>query len=559
MKILSNSLITLAVTTISFPVPQLVVAFTLTSKGAVIGPINSFSSSPFCKTQSSLCFAKNSDKFGEWTSDFDDYMDDDDDEGKPNIFFSNILRGSRDLSASEARQFSLGKDLILSDFVGKMGFEEVTDWEYYYENEENPTDRKVVQPNPFDESKPKRTRSSSGSVVRVFRGEFVGPLGSTLRSQGFDSRILIKEFSGKMALELARRELKAVGKLQSDLLLAKGVPRTELEQWAQTASSRSASERLDNANIADLLTCLRKAPFLGILGEVNMAELEGEMDANEFYRAMGVAAPQSGAIWIVYEYAGLSTIGSYAVPAETRRSQMAPRRSVFGVSEPPPVPAWRERADYVVKGLMKGALEAVATLHDGGIVHRSVGKGSLLISSTRQDKQEAASIYTTNRNDLVVKIADFGFAGLMSEVTESDEFLARARMFGLSVRKGDNSLAATNFAMAEDLHALGFVFLGLLLPSLAKPAKPGDPLPATDEDTLQRLLGDIFEKDIEQFRDYLSAEEAWNDLVALLDENDRAGWKLLDAIFKAREKVAENRNNAQIISARGLLSNPFFR
>ncbi len=61
----------------------------------------------------------------------------------------------------------VGEDMVLSDYVGTMGFDEVTDWEYYYQNEEDPEDRNVVQPNPFDSSKPKRTRKSSGSVVSV--------------------------------------------------------------------------------------------------------------------------------------------------------------------------------------------------------------------------------------------------------------------------------------------------------------------------------------------------------------------------------------------------------
>ena len=125
----------------------------------------------------------------EWTSDFDDYVgdagnvgnagsdyekldyDDDDDKADENdtLNVASIFksRGSRDLTAIQTRQFSLGEDLILADYVGNMGFDEVTDWEYYYENEDDPSDRKVVQPNPFDSSKPKRTRTSSGSVVSV--------------------------------------------------------------------------------------------------------------------------------------------------------------------------------------------------------------------------------------------------------------------------------------------------------------------------------------------------------------------------------------------------------
>ena len=73
-----------------------------------------------------------------------------------------------DYTAIQTRQFSLGQDVILSDYVGTMGFQEVTDWEYYYPEEDDdeddrsnvlkkktgePSRRQVVQPNPFDPSK----------------------------------------------------------------------------------------------------------------------------------------------------------------------------------------------------------------------------------------------------------------------------------------------------------------------------------------------------------------------------------------------------------------------
>jgi hypothetical protein len=69
--------------------------------------------------------------------------------------FSKLLQertGSIDLTGIQTRQFSLGSDFILSNFVGEAGFEEVTDWEYYYPGEEDPNERLVVQPNPFDKS-----------------------------------------------------------------------------------------------------------------------------------------------------------------------------------------------------------------------------------------------------------------------------------------------------------------------------------------------------------------------------------------------------------------------
>lgn len=493
----------------------------------------------------------------EWTSDFDDFVEDGESDG---FKLSSIFkaRGTRDLTGTQSRQFSLGQDLILSDFVGNMGFDEVTDWEYYEVSEEDPADRKVVQPNPFDASKPKRTRKSSGSVVRVFRGEFVGRLGGALSSRGLDRRVVVKEFTGEMALQLARYELLSLGKLQSDLLA--DAVEVASGDWIQAASSRSVLARKDDRNVGDLIEKLSKASFLGILGEVNLAELDGDMDPNDFYRSLGVPPPKPEAVWVVYEYAGLNTVASYAVPPIIRRGQLPPKRTFFGgIAEQPPLPPWRDRANYVVKGIMKLSVEALANVHDSGIAHRSIGRSSLVLSSRTQDKRQPSSVYFTQSSGVVVKLADFGFSGLLEESAYDDEFISRARSFGFSFRKGEDSLSVSNFAMAEDLHALGFVFLGLLLSSLAELPTPQTPMPATDEDTLQRLLGEIFEKDILQFREYVEAEECWSNLVELLDEKDGAGWTVLETLFKAREKAAENKNSLQVITARGLLSNPFFQ
>jgi hypothetical protein len=72
------------------------------------------------------------------------------------------------------------------------------------------------------------------------------------------------------------------------------------------------------------------------------------------------------------------------------------------------------------------------------------------------------------------------------------------------------------------------------------------------------LLGEIFNKDVQQFREYVEDEEVWNKLVELLDEDDGAGWRVLETLFLAREKAVENKDSLQVITARGILSNKFF-
>ena len=171
--------------------------------------------------------------------------------------------------------------------------------------------------------------------------------------------MLIKEFTGRLALKLAESEVSSIGKLPSDLIAddqeAAG------GDWIRTASSRTsvmADGMQDTRNVCELSRRVLKAPFLGIFGEVDLAELDGEMDPNDFYRALGVAPPKPEAVWIVYEYAGLNTVSSYSVPAQVRRSRLPPKRTFFGVSEPDPVPPFKDRANYVVNGIMKGAVKA---------------------------------------------------------------------------------------------------------------------------------------------------------------------------------------------------------
>lgn len=359
-----------------------------------------------------------------------------------------------------------------------------------------------------------------------------------------------------MALQLACSELASVAMLQSDLLAKEESGKDG--DWYRAASSRSVAEREDNNNVARLLLLLRDSPFVGILGEVNLSELLDDMDANEFYRAMRVPPPKPDAVWIVYEYPGLASVSAYASPAEVKRSKVPVKKGFFGPTEPPPIPSFDKRANYVVKGILKGALEAVAALHDSGIAHRSIGRSSIVISSPAMDKREASSVYATTLSLLQVKLADFGFSGKLVEAADDKEFCTRARTYGYSFFEGERSIAATNFAIAEDMHALGFVAVGLLLSSLAEVESVATPMPATDEDTLQRLLGDIFDKDVEQFREYVEAEDVWTSLVGLLDENERAGWKVLETLFMARERAAKLKESELILTSRGLLSSPFF-
>ena len=317
-----------------------------------------------------------------------------------------------------------------------------------------------------------------------------------------------------------------------------------------------------NTNVSWINTANNgNVPYIATYGELNLSEFfddEGDV-RNEWYKTLGVTPPKPTSLWLIYEYAGLSTIGAYAQPALKRWSNLPYGKGLFGNPiPPPPLPQFRERARYV-KAILKQALQGLATLHENGITHRSIGRNSIILSSVGQDKQEASSPLATVSQRLKVKFSDFGFAGEIIDASRDEEFRRRARAFKLDIQDGLSSIESKSFAIAEDLHALGFVFVALLLSSLAEVKDANYAIPNTDEDALQRLMNDIFERDMEEFKEYCEAEDVWTYVVALLNENNGAGWDVLEKMCFARESVAKNLETGRILDANGLLSSPFFQ
>ena len=239
---------------------------------------------------------------------------DDDQDRNPDEFIAIPLPkpdASEDLTGCSLREFSFGPDVMLSDYAGSMGFDEVTDWQYYsvdgYSGEKTPTN-----PNPLDPSQPVRTREKSGSVVRLFRGELGGRLAAKMRSRGLDPRVWIKEYTGEVALRLARSEKKGLGRLQSSWLqrCLEGsnqdlLRRMEDGEWVDLAQRRyvdgltNTLTNKDDENLISLLEMLssQKAQFAALLGELNLNDYWDDQNPNEWYKALGTKPPQPGSVW----------------------------------------------------------------------------------------------------------------------------------------------------------------------------------------------------------------------------------------------------------------------
>ena len=136
-------------------------------------------------------------------------------------------------------------------------------------------------------------------------------------------------------------------------------------------------------------------------------------------------------------------------------------------------------------------------------------------------------------------------------------------------------LQITGFLIGEDLSALGFVFIELLFASLLLGARGQDPVEAAraavnsrpDQMTFQRLFDDVFDGDMERLREYCREDPTWAFVVDSLDEDDSAGWELLELLLTAARPgktpvpsfVSDPAGVSSLLTCRTLLQSPFLK
>jgi len=240
--------------------------------------------------------------------------------------------------------------------------------------------------------------------------------------------------------------------------------------------------------------------------------------------------PGTKGFWLVFLFEGLRPISSFPSQRQKGRSFMP-----VGVRRQ----AWSKRRNFL-KSVCKETLETIGWLHGQGIVHRSLGPSSLLLSTYDQSESPR------------VQCIDFGFAVTASRLSE--------REVASAIGRGAEGLAdVIPFLMrADDLHALGYVFLELLLGASSSGVIGGPRSgPSTDIPSIKNLVEDVCEGDVRgRFRNYCYQIPEWRDAVEMLDEADLAGWDLIQAFVACGLKPSEEA--VKPITAQFLLLSPWF-
>lgn len=355
--------------------------------------------------------------------------------------------------------------------------------------------------NPLDPATPTRSVEAKGTGARLFEGR--------LRS---GERVLLKEHL-PAARELGLNEMKMLKRLKV--------------AYANRVAAGGEG--------ADALAA-RGLPVANLLGFLLADEsFQDRRFIEGWLTKMGtVDVPKPGNLWLVYQYEPSTTFNSFPEAKQVGE--------VFDL-----VSAeykFRRRWRFVRQAL-RSSLGALAFAHGAGVIHRSLGAASLrlTVADDRYDKQ------------LEVKLADFGFAQQFSGVDR--DLIQRAKRYGCQ-----DPADVVNFVTGEDLYALGYAFLELALGTLSVKTGEGPP-PARDLTTLKRLVEDVYGGDLRGgFREYAAEEPAWAPAVALLDQDDGAGWEAAEYLvgfFRRAEAAGGRVGRGAFLSAEAMLGHRLFQ
>jgi hypothetical protein len=237
-------------------------------------------------------------------------------------------------------------------------------------------------------------------------------------------------------------------------------------------------------------------------------------------------APAADTIWIVQKWESCAPLTMY--PSTQQTSGFGLGRLFGGNSA-----AQRDRTK-MLKAITAGAIKAVGYVHDRGVIHGSIGSGSLLIS-------------TFNDSDwlrVVVKIDNFGFARRIVVprlLRGGGGSSAKSPLYPAPIplpQEADDS--PLSLGQKADRRQLAVVLFECILGALST-SGPSD---VTSTEAVQRILGEVFDWDFDRYRQYIEDEEEWEAVVELLAADDDAGWQLLkqlvDGNVGASTLVAES-------------------
>ncbi|WVZ11605.1 hypothetical protein V8G54_016135 [Vigna mungo] len=221
----------------------------------------------------------------------------------------------------------------------------------------------------------------------------------------------------------------------------------------------------------------------------------------------------TGEQWLAFRDDGKYSVADYAKIVSERLSKS---REVSSWNPFEQGVTIKRRQSFIVK-LLQGVMKGVAYLHDHDRLHQSLGPFSVVLNTI----SEKEGSY------LIPRLRDLAFS-VNVRYTELDDSgqLSEGLWRRASGAGAFTQMEKRAFGIADDIYEAGLLFAYLAFVPFCEAG-------VTDSLSLQRLLENTFQLDLEATREYCLADDRLVNAVEFLDLGDGAGWELLQTMLNA--------------------------
>lgn len=175
-----------------------------------------------------------------------------------------------------------------------------------------------------------------------------------------------------------------------------------------------------------------------------------------------------------------------------------------------------KRRRYFVIKMLQGIASGLAYMHAHDRLHQSLGPASVVLNTP---SEREAQYLVPRLRDLAFSV-DISYSSLeKGPGTLSEGLWRRAISAGAY-----NPMEKRNFGIADDIYEAGLLFAYLAFIPFCETG-------IMDSLTLQRLVENTFQLDLQAVREYCLADDRLLEAVKFLDLGDGAGWELLQAML----------------------------
>ncbi|KAI3411309.1 Protein kinase domain-containing protein [Psidium guajava] len=223
----------------------------------------------------------------------------------------------------------------------------------------------------------------------------------------------------------------------------------------------------------------------------------------------------TGEQWLAFRNDGIYSAADYAKfssekLSKSRSLQVGMSWNYFELEE-----MLRRKRFFIIK-LLQGAMHGLAFMHEHERLHQSLGPSSVVLNTITE--RDAAY--------LVPRLRDLAFSvDIRYPYVEEGHGILSEQLWRRAAAAGAiTPFEKRDFAIADDIYEAGLLLAYLAFVPFCESG-------IIDSLSLQRLLENTFQLDIEATREYCLADDRLLEAVKFLDLGDGAGWELLQAML----------------------------